>query len=234
MGAPTRGGAWVVARICFGWARGLTRRPLGRGKTPSVADDADLQRVQQVLREARVSADDFGVFGSGSKVAGIPGSRFDYRAATPVLIRVLPELNDPEIREAVVRSLSTSAAKPSAVPVLLAEFCRTSNDSEAALKWAVGNALETTADQASVDALVPLVLDPTHGRGRQMIVSRLGRAAKDPRIVEALLDLIDDPDVALHRCRRYVVSSGEKLHVPTSRLSCEARTRRFAPLRLGN
>lgn len=147
---------------------------------------------------AGIDPTDFGKFTSDRHPDVVAPSRFDLAGSTPVLIRLLPSLDDPGVREMVVRSLSTSAARPSATPVLIEEFLRTSDASDPSLKWAIGNALDTTADQDAVAVLMDLAGDTANGRGRQMIVTRLGRSAKSEVVVGLLIELLDDPDVTLH------------------------------------
>lgn len=159
--------------------------------------DEDFERVRSALRLAGLPADDFGVFASGRHPEVIHQPVFDYARSVPVLLELLPTLTDDRAKEAVVRSLSTSAARTVAVPALVELFEHTSDVSSPSLKWAIGNALSTTTTKAHTDVLLRLASDHTHGSGRSMIVERLGRISGDERIVPALLSLIDDPGTAL-------------------------------------
>jgi hypothetical protein len=49
---------------------------------------------------------------------------------------------------------------------------------------------DTTADQDSIVALMELAADAANGKGRQMIVARLGRAAKSQAVVTLLIELL--------------------------------------------
>lgn len=122
---------------------------------------------------------------------------FDHQNSVPVLLEWLPRIEDPGVKEAIVRHLSTKYAKPIAAHPLIEEFRQTSTD-DGALKWAIGNALDVVADSSVIPDLLDLARDQRHGVGRQMIVARLGRASKRPEIVETLVELLDDEDVALH------------------------------------
>src|SRR3954466_3584561 len=110
-------------------------------------ESSDWTIVVRALGAAGVDTGDFGRFTADRYPEIIRPSQFDFIMATPVLISVLPRLNDPEVRESVVRSLSTSAAKPEAASVLIDEFRRTSVADHPWLKWAIGNALDTVVVQ---------------------------------------------------------------------------------------
>jgi HEAT repeat protein len=156
------------------------RREFRRDASPLLAE----------LQEAGLPTEDFGRFTTLRPMA------FDFEGAVPILLRWLPRIENPWVKEAIVRSLTTRFAKPVAAPVLIEEFRRTPTD-QAALKWAMGNALDVVADQSFIDELLGLVGDPGHGAARQMIVLRLGRARKDPRVVDALLPLLEEEDVTM-------------------------------------
>lgn len=158
----------------------------------------DFQLVRNALEAAGLASADFGRFTSGRHPEAIRQSVFDYRAAVPVLLEVLPQVEDPDAKEAVVRSLTTSYARPAAAEALIVEFRNTSVTKHEALKWAIGNALDTVTTPQHLDALLELALDQTHGVGRQMIVDRVARISEDHRVVDALKRLITDEDVALH------------------------------------
>jgi hypothetical protein len=63
---------------------------------------------------------------------------------------------------------------------------------------AIGNALDVVADNSVLPELLSLAQGRQHGAARQMIVSRLGRSPKGPDIVEILVGLLEDQDVAMH------------------------------------
>jgi HEAT repeat protein len=132
------------------------------------------------------------------------GSRAQYRPAIPVLIDWLEHVDDrvnstdrPKVREGLVRALSVPAARPSAVPVLLAEFRNTRDPSGLGLGWVLGNALSVVTDDSTFDQIASLVTNRDYGKARQMIVLGLGRS-KDPRAVPLLVGLLDDDDVVAH------------------------------------
>jgi hypothetical protein len=162
-----------------------------------VAGVDDWDQVRDALVAEGLPAEDFGRFTSGRHPEGIPLEHFDYEKSVPVLLAVLPDLSDPEVIEATVRSLSTKYAKPAAAPALIKLFRETPAD-EAALKWAIGNALNTVCDRSHTEPLTEFAKDEGHGLGRQMIVLRLGYFRDDEGVTKVLLSLLDDPEVALH------------------------------------
>jgi hypothetical protein len=142
------------------------------------------------LEAAGLPTEDFGLFTTLRPVA------FDFRRSVPILLRWLPRMTNPLVKEVIIRSLTTRFAKPVAAPTLIDEF-RSTPLEQWAVKWAIGNALDVVADQSFVEELLGLVSDPRHGAARDMIIRRLGRARKDPRVVEVLLVLLHQEDVAL-------------------------------------
>ena len=164
-----------------------------------VRDNApDFALVRDALESAGIASADFGRFTSGRQPDVIRPSVFDYRAAVPVLLEVLPRVKHPDVKQTVVRSLTTSYARPAAAEALIAEFRSTSVAKHEALKWAIGNALDIVTTPQHLDTLLVLILDQSHGKGRQMIVDRVGRISGDARVVETLTQLTTDEDVAFH------------------------------------
>lgn len=162
-----------------------------------MAEDAEeFAMVRAALDAAGLPSRDFGRFTSGRHPDIIRPSVFDYSGAVPVLLELLPKVTKPAVKESILRSLSTSYARPQAAAALIEEFRQTSDRDSPSLKWAIGNALATVTTPAHVDELLQLALDPVHGRGRSMVIERLGRISNDKRIVDALLQLINDEQVA--------------------------------------
>ena len=119
-----------------------------------------------------------------------------YKGAIPVLLRWLPLVPNEDVKESIVRALSVPFAKPVAARPLIVEFLR-AGESSSGLKWAIGNALEVVADESVLDDLCELALDRRHDIARQMIVLRLGKS-KNPRVVDVLIQLLDDDQVSGH------------------------------------
>jgi hypothetical protein len=156
---------------------------------------ADEEELRAALRAAGIRDDDFGFFARDIPEAGIRAPRFDFEAAAPVLVDWLPRVKTALVKERIVRSLTgEKTATPLALEPLVAEFRRADDHW---LKWAIGNALATLADDSIADELVELARDRRHGGSREMLMDALART-KDERALDALVDLVDDDDVAGH------------------------------------
>jgi HEAT repeat protein len=156
---------------------------------------ADEEELRAALRASGIRDDDFGFFARDIPEAGIRAPRFDFEAAVPVLVDWLPRVETALVKERIVRSLTgEQAATPLALEPLVAEFRRSDDDG---LKWAIGNALATLADNSIADELVELARDRRHGRSREMLMDALART-KDERALDSLVELVDDDDVAGH------------------------------------
>jgi hypothetical protein len=156
---------------------------------------ADEEELRAALRAAGIRDDDFGFFARDIPEAGIRAPRFDFEAAAPVLVDWLPRVKTALVKERIVRSLTgEKTATPLALEPLVAEFRRADDHG---LKWAIGNALATLADDSIADELVELARDRRHGGSREMLMDALART-KDKRALDALVDLVDDDDVAGH------------------------------------
>jgi HEAT repeat protein len=156
----------------------------------------DFAAVRSALDAAGLPSADFGRFTSNRHPDVIRPSVFDFRESVPILLATLPSVSHPDVVESIVRSLSTAHARPRAALPLIALFKDTATDGS--LKWAIGNALSVVTQPAHGQALLALALDRRRGKGRQMIVERLGRLSGDPLILDGVHRLITDPDVALH------------------------------------
>ena len=116
----------------------------------------------------------------------------DYQRAIPLLLEWLPQMEDPDVKEVLVRALTDRRwAKPVAARPLIEEFRKTPVDTQPSLKWAIGNALAEVADASVFEELVELIRDRKHGRGRKMLTLALART-KDPRAVPVLVELLND------------------------------------------
>jgi len=157
------------------------------------APPADLAVVRDALARAGVDPTYFGEFTTPKWRETFGGGELDYGAAAPTLVECLDQVEDPQVLEAVVRSLSTSAARGIALVPLIRLFRRTPNE-QFALKWATGNALATVAGREDLPMLYELAIDTEHV-GRGMLVGELWRLS-DPDPVPRLRELASDPDCA--------------------------------------
>lgn len=144
------------------------------------------------LEAAGIDTVDFGRFGEAAFTT------FDFDRAVPILVDWLPRIDDPRVKDAMVRSLTGQrTARGEGTRRLIAEFRRPEYAEETSLRWAIGNALATLAGPADADAIIELLRNASSGMSRQMLCDALSRT-KDPRRVDVLIDLIDDDTVAGH------------------------------------
>ena len=144
------------------------------------------------LEAAGIDTIDFGRFGEAAFTT------FDFSRAAPILVDWLPRVEDPRVKDAMVRSLAGQrSARGEGTRRLIEEFGRPEYADEASLRWAIGNTLATLAGPADADAIIEILRDRGGGMARQMLCDALLRT-KDPRRVDALIDLIDDDSVAGH------------------------------------
>jgi hypothetical protein len=120
-----------------------------------------------------------------------------YRKAIPTLLRWLPLVSYPPLKEDIVRALSVPWARPGASRALIEEFRRADDEASAGLSWAIANALEVVADDDVLDDLVRLVRDPGYGKAREMLALALGNM-KSPRAVSVLRELLRDDELVGH------------------------------------
>jgi hypothetical protein len=131
-------------------------------------------------------------------VADLHTRRMNYRHAVPILMRWLPRIDNPAVKEDIVRSLTVEWAKPQAGPLLIDEFRRADDPGEElGLRWAIGNALAEVADDSVFEEVADLASDRSWGRSREMLTVALGNMS-DPRAVEVLRGLLQDEQVAGH------------------------------------
>jgi hypothetical protein len=130
-------------------------------------------------------------------------SGYRYPGAIPVLVRWLPQIADRYVKEDLIRALSIRAlsvpwAKAEAEPILQQGFRQLPGEQNltGTLRWAIGNAPETMTDRSSFDSLADLARDRQFGTAREVIVLALAKT-NDPRAVDVLLELLDDPDVVV-------------------------------------
>lgn len=112
-----------------------------------------------------------------------------YPNAIPILVEVLPTVNDPITREGIVRALATPDARGVASAALFRELDRTEGWY---FRWVVANTLSEIATAADAQELILLAATESDSRIRQMLARALGRAGQ-PAAVPVLVDLLDDP-----------------------------------------
>jgi len=160
-------------------------------------EEQRLRGVEEARRAAAPVLAELAQIGfSVSSVAELPQKGNIYESAIPTLLRWLPSVSHAGVKESIVRALSVPFAKPNAGPLLVEEFRRATAD-QAALKWAIGNALEVVADDAVFDEVATLVRDKAHAKAREMLAVALGNMS-NPRAVDVLVDLLNDDEVSGH------------------------------------
>jgi HEAT repeat protein len=149
------------------------------------------EAIEPIIAELRAAGLDV------SNLLRLPTSRREYRTALPILMSWLPRVSQPVAKEEIVRALSKPAARPTAAPVLVAEFKRVPPTEAANLKWAVGNALSVVADDSVFEEVVELLRDHRHGKAREMLPLALANK-RDPRAVDLLIELLEYDEIAGH------------------------------------
>jgi len=144
-----------------------------------------------------------------------------WKSALPVLLRWLPKIDDPGVKESIVRCLSVPWVGNKATAQLIEEFkkyapilpkpsnpwvgnqLREIPDEEKkaapafSLAWAIGNALSIVDVKGFERQLIELCRNPKYGVARQMIVLGLGRLCSS-EAEETAVELLDDEGVQLH------------------------------------
>jgi HEAT repeat protein len=144
------------------------------------------------LEAAGIDTVDFGRFGEAAFTT------FDFERAVPILVDWLPRVGDPNVKDAMARSLAGQrTARGEGTHRLIAEFSRPEHAEETSLRWVIGNTLATLAGPADADAIIEILRDQSSGMARQMLCDALSRT-KDARRVDVLIDLIEDDSVAGH------------------------------------
>jgi HEAT repeat protein len=167
---------------------------LWTAETSNVAKQAEPSHVdeaQPVIDELR--AQGYPV----DAVADLLNKRLRYADAIPTLLRWLPRVKDPAVKEDIVRALSVPWARPAAASPLIHEFVKAPNDSELGLRWTIANALAVVADDSVFDDVVALLRNPEYGRAREMLALALANM-KTPRAADVLVAALQDPVLAGH------------------------------------
>jgi hypothetical protein len=165
-----------------------------RWKDRRVADEWQQAR-DELVRAGVEGAEDLGRF--VNDVRYLRSTRFDERAAMPVLLELLPRLTDATLVRAVAAHLRRPWARPAAFGPLVDAFRRWAPQGGDA-GWQLGDALASAAGPHDLPVLLDLASDAGYGTARQMIVDSLWRFRKSPLVEPALVALVTDPAVALH------------------------------------
>lgn len=123
-------------------------------------------------------------------------SKLDEQAAAPVLMKLLPELEDTRVVRTVARHLIGPWLKrhPGAYDHLRAAYLRWAPEKDET-GWVLGDALSRAADRSRADDLVALAMIGDHGMARAFIVDALWRFRGSCDVEAPLRQLIGDPSV---------------------------------------
>jgi HEAT repeat protein len=130
-------------------------------------------------------------------VTDLYSKKLNYKSVIPILLKWLPQIENLDVKEDIVRALSVPWAKSIAAPLLVTEFRKMENESNTGIKWAIANALSVVADDHVFTEIVEFVMDRRHGKAREMLALSLGNM-NDPRAQDVLIGLLDDEDVVGH------------------------------------
>ena len=162
--------------------------------------------VRRLLADRSVAgAEDFGRFVNDRRY--FDTSSFDSKAATPVLIDVLPRLTDPGVIETVALHLKNPAARPVAFEALHASFVEWGAVRRGRVGWQLGEALVNAAPLSAASVILAIAADMGYGMNRQQVVLGLPRFRRAPETESVLRELVHDVDVAqqaMYALRRVV------------------------------
>jgi hypothetical protein len=119
------------------------------------------------------------------------------KQALPVFLKWIELMESTDTTEMLVRYVTVPWAKKVAVQPLIARLKKERNTKNESLKWAIGNALNLTADKSNREELLKIVQDIVYGGARQMIILRLG-TMKVRDSEDVLIPLLEQEDVRGH------------------------------------
>jgi HEAT repeat protein len=122
-------------------------------------------------------------------------SREKYTEAIPILINLLPKIEESSLKEGLIRALSIKEAKGIADRILIEEFNKDSLNSY--LRWAIGNALRFTLSKENLEGALEIASNKRFGSDRQEILTAISKF-KDGRVEQILIDSLDDDEIAVH------------------------------------
>lgn len=144
-----------------------------------------------------------------------------WKSALPTLLRWLPRIDDPHVKDGILRCLSVPWVGNNATAELIEEFRRYApilpnpasvrvgskmrdlSDEEKkagpffSLAWAIGNALSIVDVTGFEGQIIELCRNPKYGMARQMLVLSLGRLGGSVA-EETAVELLSDEGVQLH------------------------------------
>lgn len=114
-----------------------------------------------------------------------------YSAVIPILVDHLDRDHHSRTEEGIVRALTTPEARGIAFTPLVRRF-REISDGESEIKWLVGAAIAESATSDDAPAVVELIKNESHGRGREFLPFGLIQLPKE-RALSILGELSNHP-----------------------------------------
>lgn len=150
-------------------------------------------------REDQMVVDTLGAVGINvESVFDLVNTNAPYPEAIPALVALLEhDFEDLWIAEGVVRALGVKEARDSKTREALLKFFIKLPPGTELIGWAVGNALETIADDSILGDLIYIAKEKKYGSARKTFVSCLAKM-KDPHADRVLIDLLEDEEVTAH------------------------------------
>lgn len=194
---------WNLVRRMAAGDEALDERPGGRW----LSFDAAARPVLEELRAAGFDdAFDLAAWSSTKRA-----SAAEVKQAAPILMKWLAEAANLDVRAAVALALrDPRARKLAAVPVLdafdelddpeIGAHCSPWTEElggQRRFKHALGNAMASLARDEHLDRLEAIIRNPRHGSDRVYAFWALDYC-KAPRVVELLLEMVDDPDIGIN------------------------------------
>ena len=154
------------------------------------------EQVRAALREAGVAgAEDLGRFVNNTEY--FEPSHLDEAAAAPVLLRLLPQLEDERAVRTIGRHLQSKAVSKACYDEVLAAYQKWGRR-PGETGWVLGDTLARKADKSRANDFVTLASDPSYGTSRAFVIDALWRFKSVADVEPLLRDLIRDPDVSLY------------------------------------
>lgn len=120
-----------------------------------------------------------------------------HQEAAAIALRWLEQIDDPWLKEWLVRSLTERTLAAAAVPVIIREFWARDTAEYDGMRWAIGNALEVFASPLLTNELIKIATATKYGSSRQMCVCGLAKADHE-KVLPVLHALVGDDDVEGH------------------------------------
>lgn len=124
-----------------------------------------------------------------------------YPEAIHVLIGLIEEINDFNIKQGIVRALTVKEAKGKANYTLLKEYNKYNKSFSPQIEsycWAIGNAFTVIIQNNAFEDILEIIQDKQNGISRQMFIMALAKLPKRKMEAEdSLIDLLDDEAVIL-------------------------------------